>query len=225
MSHTSVPVTVRYALWGKAGGRCQYRGCNKPLWKDPLTQREFNNAYLAHIVADTPGGPRGDQVLSPQLAAELSNVMLLCDSHHRLIDLEDVLVTPAGKRRQVRVIVDGDGGVSLDDVAVVSQRVSAALDDSAAMGSGPYVLEVTSPGVDRPLTQPRHWRRASGRLVRATLAGGEEVTGRVIAVDDEAVVLDAGEGERRLGHDELVRGLVQVEFNRKGADAPGGDED
>ena len=140
-------------------------------------------------------------------------------------DLEDVLVTPAGKRRQVRVIVDGDGGVSLDDVAVVSQRVSAALDDSAAMGSGPYVLEVTSPGVDRPLTQPRHWRRASGRLVRATLAGGEEVTGRVIAVDDEAVVLDAGEGERRLGHDELVRGLVQVEFNRKGADAPGGDED
>ena len=76
-------------------------------------------------------------------------------------DLEDVLVTPAGKRRQVRVIVDGDGGVSLDDVAVVSQRVSAALDDSAAMGSGPYVLEVTSPGVDRPLTQPRHWRRAA----------------------------------------------------------------
>jgi ribosome maturation factor RimP len=144
-------------------------------------------------------------------------------------DLEDVLVTPAGKRRQVRVIVDGDGGVSLDDVAVVSQEISAALDGTEAMGTGPYVLEVTSPGVDRPLTQPRHWRRAIGRLVRATLAGGEEVTGRVTAADDEAVVIEADDsgrpGERRLRHDELTRGLVQVEFNRKGAEGPGGDED
>ncbi|MFB9839625.1 ribosome maturation factor RimP [Actinoallomurus acaciae] len=140
-------------------------------------------------------------------------------------DLEDVIVTPAGKRRQVRVIVDGDEGVSLDDIAVVSQRVSAALDEGDAMGSGPYVLEVTSPGVDRPLTQPRHWRRASGRLVRATLSGGEEVTGRVSAADDEAVVLDTDGQERRLGYDELARGLVQVEFNRRGDDDPDGDED
>lgn len=140
-------------------------------------------------------------------------------------DLEDVLVTPAGKRRQVRVIVDGDDGVSLDDVAKVSQEISAALDDSEAMGSGPYVLEVTSPGVDRPLSRPRHWRRASGRLVRATLTGGEEVTGRVTAADDKVVVLDTGGRERRLGHDELTRGLVQVEFNRRGADDPSGDED
>src|SRR4051794_160774 len=110
-------------------------------------------------------------------------------------DLEDVLVTPAGKRRQVRVIVDGDGGGSLDDVAVVSQEISAALDDTEAMGTGPYVLEVTSPGVDRPLTQPRHWRRATGRLVRATLTGGEEVTGRVTAADDEAVVIEVGGDE------------------------------
>ncbi|MCW2946502.1 MAG: ribosome maturation factor RimP [Actinoallomurus sp.] len=140
-------------------------------------------------------------------------------------DLEDVLVTPAGKRRQVRVIVDSDGGVSLDDVAIVSQEVSAALDDSEAMGSGAYVLEVTSPGVDRPLTHPRHWRRASGRLVRATLTGGEEVTGRVTAADDTAVVLDTEGRERRLGYDELTRGLVQVEFNRRGDDDPVGDED
>jgi ribosome maturation factor RimP len=140
-------------------------------------------------------------------------------------DLEDVLVTPAGRRRQVRVIVDADGGVSLDDVAVVSQEISAALDGSEAMGSGPYVLEVTSPGVDRPLTQPRHWRRARGRLVRATLAGGEEVTGRVMSADDQAVVLDADGDERRLGHGELTRGLVQVEFNRRGDDDLDGDED
>jgi ribosome maturation factor RimP len=140
-------------------------------------------------------------------------------------DLEDILVTPAGKRRQVRVIVDGDGGVSLDDVAVVSRQVSAALDDSDAMGSGPYVLEVTSPGVDRPLTQPRHWRRASGRLVRATLSSGEEISGRVTAAGDSVVVLDTDGRERRLAYDELSRGLVQVEFNRRGADDPDGGED
>jgi ribosome maturation factor RimP len=140
-------------------------------------------------------------------------------------DLEDILVTPAGKRRQVRVTVDGDGGVSLDDVAVVSQKISAALDDSDAMGSGPYVLEVTSPGVDRPLTQPRHWRRARGRLVRATLSTGEEIAGRVTAADDSAVVLDTDGQERRLAHDELSRGRVQVEFNRRGDDDSGGGED
>ena len=140
-------------------------------------------------------------------------------------DLEDVIVTPAGKRRQVRVIVDSDGGVSLDDIATVSHAISAALDDGDAMGSGPYVLEVTSPGVDRPLTQPRHWRRASGRLVRATLAGGGEVTGRVTAADDQAVVLGTGDGERRIEYGELTRGLVQVEFNRRDADEPDGDED
>jgi ribosome maturation factor RimP len=136
-------------------------------------------------------------------------------------DLEDVLVVPAGRRSQVRVIVDGDDGVSLDDIAVVSRRVSEALDESDVMGSAPYVLEVTSPGVDRPLTHPRHWRRATGRLVRAALSGGEEITGRVTAADDAAVVLDTDSRERRLGYDELVRGLVQVEFNRR----PAADED
>jgi ribosome maturation factor RimP len=140
-------------------------------------------------------------------------------------DIEEILVTPAGKRRQIRVIVDGDSGVSLDDAALVSQQISATLDDSEAMGSAPYVLEVTSPGVDRPLTEPRHWRRASGRLVRATLTGGEEVTGRITAVDDTAVMIDTDGRERRLGYDELNRGLVQVEFNRRGEDDPGGDED
>lgn len=139
-------------------------------------------------------------------------------------DLEDVIVTPAGKRRQVRVIVDAEGGIDLDDVADVSQEVSQALDDSDAMGSAPYVLEVTSPGVDRPLTQPRHWRRAVGRLVRATLSEGEETTGRVMSADDTTVVLDSDGRERRLGYDELIRGLVQVEFNRRGDDAAG-DED
>lgn len=139
-------------------------------------------------------------------------------------DLEDIVVTPAGKRRQVRVVVDADGGVNLDGVAVVSQAVSSALDESEAMGSAPYVLEVTSPGVDRPLTEPRHWRRAVHRLVRVTPAQGGEFVGRIDHADDTVVVFDVEGKERRLGHDELVRGIVQVEFNRR-AESDENDED
>lgn len=90
MSITSVKVDVRTRLWGKAGGRCQYEGCNKPLWRDALTKAEFNSSYIAHIVADEPGGPRGDKVRSAQLKNDISNLMLLCDVHHRLVDKGDV---------------------------------------------------------------------------------------------------------------------------------------
>jgi ribosome maturation factor RimP len=130
------------------------------------------------------------------------------------LDLEDVTVTPAGKRRLLRVVVDGDDGVSLDKVADVSQVVSQALDDSDVMGGSPYVLEVTSPGVDRPLTERRHWRRAKGRLVKADLRDGVSVEGRVLTVDDSGVELEAGGASRRLVWGELAKGRVQVEFRR-----------
>ncbi|XMA23574.1 SAVED domain-containing protein (plasmid) [Bacillus bombysepticus] len=90
MSVSSIPMDVRYRLWGKAAGRCQYRGCNTPLWIDELTKAEFNQAYLAHIIADKPDGPRGDAELSLVLNKDISNIMLLCDVHHRLIDKKDV---------------------------------------------------------------------------------------------------------------------------------------
>lgn len=86
MSKTSIPAQVKLKLWIKSGGRCQFRGCNKPLYRDDLTQAKMNKAYIAHIVADSPGGVRGDEKLSPKLAQEFSNLMLLCDAHHRLID-------------------------------------------------------------------------------------------------------------------------------------------
>ncbi len=79
------------------------------------------------------------------------------------MDLESVRVSAAGRRRLLRVVVDSDHGVSLDDAAVISRQLSAALDTVAVMGDLPYTLEVSSPGVDRPLTDPRHWRRAVGR--------------------------------------------------------------
>ncbi|MET8866918.1 ribosome maturation factor RimP [Nonomuraea sp. NPDC004580] len=130
------------------------------------------------------------------------------------LDLEDITVTQAGKRRLLRVIVDRDGGVSLDDVADVSQAVSTALDDTDAMGQAAYTLEVSSPGVDRPLTEPRHWRRAAKRLVKAELKDGTVVEGRVKAADESGVDLDVAGEPRRLGYEDLTRGRVQVEFRR-----------
>ncbi len=135
-------------------------------------------------------------------------------------DLEDLVVTPAGKRRLLRAVVDRDGGVDLDAVADVSRAVSEALDEAHArdaMGAAPYVLEVTSPGVDRPLTEPRHWRRARTRLVAATLTDGSAVEGRVTQADDEGVTLDVAGSPRRLVWAELARGRLQVEFKRKTA--------
>ncbi|MER5620502.1 ribosome maturation factor RimP [Streptosporangium sp. NPDC002544] len=130
------------------------------------------------------------------------------------LDLEDVTVTPAGKRRLLRVVVDRDGGVSLDDVAEVSHAVSATLDADDAMGSTPYVLEVSSPGVDRPLTEPRHWRRAVRRLVKADLRDGTVVEGRIVATDETGVELDVDGAPRRIDYEDLTRGRVQVEFRR-----------
>jgi ribosome maturation factor RimP len=145
-------------------------------------------------------------------------------------DLEDLVVRAAGQRSVVRVVVDRDAGVSLDDVAELSRSVSEVLDAGGdGMGRSPYVLEVTSPGVDRPLTLPRHWRRNAGRLV--TVAVGpqkarEQVTGRLLRVTDEGVVLAVEKGgakkgqvrravgERSVPWTELGEGRVQVEFTR-----------
>jgi ribosome maturation factor RimP len=129
-------------------------------------------------------------------------------------DLEDVVITPAGKRRMLRVIVDKDGGVDLDDVARVASSVSGTLDTTDTMGGTPYVIEVTSPGVDRPLIQPRHWRRAVERLVTVGIAGVGERTGRVLATDDDGVELDIDGTPTRVPWVDLAPGRVQVEFNR-----------
>jgi ribosome maturation factor RimP len=154
-----------------------------------------------------------------QLAALLSRVV-----EETGLDLEDVAVTRVGHRAEVRVLVDKDGGVSLDDVAIVSQAISTVLDLPAAdaiLGEQPYVLEVSSPGVDRPLIDARQWRRAIGRLVRVRLAAGAEITARIVTADADGVrlaVVGAKPGaparEQAYRHDELGPGRVQVEFNR-----------
>ncbi|MGQ0468086.1 MAG: ribosome maturation factor RimP [Sporichthyaceae bacterium] len=131
------------------------------------------------------------------------------------VDLEQVEVAPAGRRRVLRIVVDRDGGIDLDAVADVSRAAGAALDEAGTMGDTPYVLEVTSPGVDRPLVRPAHWRRAANRLVRSVLKDGSVVVGRVHAADETGADLLVGEkGEpRRLEFAEVSRAQVQIEFS------------
>lgn len=130
------------------------------------------------------------------------------------LDLEDVVVRRAGSRNLVRVVVDRDGGLDLDAMADASRRVSAALDGAEDVLPGSYVLEVTSPGVDRPLTAPRHWRRAAGRIVRATRRDGRSLRGRVRDVDDDGARLSVDGGDVRLRYVDVVRAVVEVEFSR-----------
>jgi ribosome maturation factor RimP len=134
-------------------------------------------------------------------------------------DLEDLVEQKAGSRRLLRVAVDRDGGVTSDDLSEVSHALSVALDASDVMGEAPYVLEVTSPGVDRPLTLPRHWRRNVGRLVKVTLAEGGELTGRVTDADEDGtdLLVDGSAEPRRVSYADVAKAKVQVEFNRAGA--------
>jgi ribosome maturation factor RimP len=153
--------------------------------------------------------------------------------HAMAMDLENVRVTAVGRRRLLRVVVDADGGVSLDDIALASRELSARLDNVTEMGELPYTLEVSSPGVDRPLTQPRHWRRATGRLVIVPLAASTAGNGAVIAegritrTSDEGVTLDCGGVLREFTYGELGPGRVQVEFGHldSGADELDGEPD
>src|SRR5579859_1624768 len=131
-------------------------------------------------------------------------------------DLEDVTITPAGRRSLVRVSVDADGGIDLDAVAEVSRLVSDALDAETPGGAtfaDPYVLEVSSPGVDRPLTEQRHWRRNANRLVSVTVDDAN-VVGRISAVDDNGVTLLVRGTPHHATWAELGPGKVQVEFSR-----------
>lgn len=136
-------------------------------------------------------------------------------------DLEDVVVRRAGSRELVLVVVDRDGGISLDDVAAVSRQCSEALDTADVLNAA-YVLEVTSPGVDRPLTLPRHWRRNVSRLVKAKRSDGTSFTGRVTAADDAVVAFDVDGKPLAVPVADLVEGRVQVEFNRPGDKKGGG---
>ena len=135
-------------------------------------------------------------------------------------ELEDVELRTVGRRLVLRVLVDTATGISLDEVAAASQAVSEALDSSDVLGDEPYTLEVSSPGIDRPLTEPRHWRRNLGRLVAVTRTDGRTLTARVVAVSDDGSTVELEESEKgrtartTLALADVKRAVVEVEFSR-----------
>lgn len=134
------------------------------------------------------------------------------------MDLENVALTPAGKRRVLTVTVDKDDGVGVDDIAEASRAVSQALDrdeSQTILGTTAYTLEVSSPGADRPLTTPRHWRRNRNRLVNVTTHGGERFSGRIVDSDEAAAYIDVSGSRRRIGFDDVSQAVIQVELKRK----------
>ncbi len=125
--------------------------------------------------------------------------------------LEEVQVQTPGKHRFVTIIVDSETGLNLDQVTDASRLIGEALDTANFMGETPYNLEVTSPGVDRPLTAPRHWRKNIDRLVKVTKIDGEVFKARILAAEDDHVTLDNGQ----INYAEVKRAIIEVEFNRK----------
>ncbi|MFD9408376.1 ribosome maturation factor RimP [Streptomyces sp. NPDC059989] len=137
------------------------------------------------------------------------------------LDLEDIEMSKAGKRRMLRIIVDSDEGVELDVCAELSREVSDKLDESDVMGEDEYVLEVSSPGADRPLTEHRHYVRAIGRLVKFQLTESGELIARILDVDDEGLDLEVPgvKGRkataRRIAFTDIAKARVEIEFSRK----------
>ena len=130
------------------------------------------------------------------------------------IDLEDVEIKSAGKHSIVQVSIDKDGGINLDEVAQISNQISEALDAKEVLGEKPYTLEVGSPGIDRSLTLPRHWRRNNGRLVKINFGSNSEI-GRIIESDEEKVSLEVKGKTRSINFDKIDKAFIQVEFNPK----------
>jgi ribosome maturation factor RimP len=127
------------------------------------------------------------------------------------LDLEDVEIKSAGKHS---VSIDKDGGINLDEVAQISNQISEALDAKDVLGEKPYTLEVGSPGIDRALTLPRHWRRNNGRLVKINFGSNSEI-GRIIESDEEKVSLEVKGKTRSINFDKIDKAFIQVEFNPK----------
>jgi len=133
--------------------------------------------------------------------------------------LEDVHVATPGSHRIVTCIVDGDASLNLDQVTSVSRVISELLDEAVFMGETPFTLEVTSPGVDRPLTQPRHFAKNVDRLLKVIKLDGSEVTGRILSNTDEDVTLTVTVKKEPIEEvvtlADIKRAVVEIEFNRK----------
>ena len=126
--------------------------------------------------------------------------------------LEDITITSAGRRSMLTVIVDGDTHLSLDQVTVATKAISEIVENIQSLGQAPFTLEVTSPGLDRPLTKPRHWRKNIDRLVKIVLLDGKEVKGRVKDATEILATVD----EQVVKFSDIKRATLEIEFKQVG---------
>ena len=126
--------------------------------------------------------------------------------------LEDITITSAGRRSMLTVIVDGDTHLSLDQVTVATKAISEVVENIQSLGQAPFTLEVTSPGLDRPLTKPRHWRKNIDRLVKIVLSDGKEIKGRV----KDATEISATVDEQAVNFSDIKRATLEIEFKQVG---------
>jgi hypothetical protein len=214
---SSISEKSKHLLWGKSAGRCQYEGCNRPLWIDPLTQVEFNAAYVAHIVADSPDGPRGDLVLSEKLKDDISNLMLMCDEHHRLIDRIDIKGHPVEKLKEMKrkheeriqllasLTVNKQSHVILYGANIGHHRVSVNWDD-AVQAMLPLWYPAEKPSIELSLgnssfedNESSYWQierenleRQFVQKIKPILAGGNTVHLSVFAMAPQPLLIAFG---------------------------------
>ena len=125
--------------------------------------------------------------------------------------IEDINITSAGKRSMLTVVVDGDTHLSLDQVTVATKAISEIVENLPTLGNNPFTLEVTSPGLDRPLTKPRHWRKNQDRLIKIVLTDGKEVNGRIKDSTESSVTVD----EQVINFADIKRATLEVEFKKE----------
>jgi len=126
--------------------------------------------------------------------------------------LEDVTITSAGRRSMLTIIVDGDTHLSLDQVTSATKAIGEIVESIKSLGETPFTLEVTSPGLDRPLTKPRHWRKNIDRLVKVVLLDGKEIKGRIKAASEVSATVD----ESEIKFSDIKRASLEVEFKQVG---------
>lgn len=133
--------------------------------------------------------------------------------------LEEVQIASPGSHRIITCVVDGQTPLNLDQVTVASRLISELLDTAEFMGETAFTLEVTSPGIDRPLTHPRHWRKNLTRLIKVTLLDGSTTIGRLTEFNESnAILVENIKGrikEHSIAFADIKRAVVEIEFNRK----------
>lgn len=167
MAKTQIPNKIQVALWAKTAGRCEYRGCNEDLIGDLIASHEDGKfGFIAHIVADSADGPRGDVIRSPLLAKDLSNLMLLCAKHHKGVDVdyladhpEEVLLEMKAEHEDRIAIVTG----------MAQERAAHVLRFAADIGQRDALVSTRS--IFMAMPPDRH--PAEGRTIDIELVGSD----------------------------------------------------